>query len=86
MGLDIVELITAVEERFGIKIPDKVAATLTTVGKLHACVVAELHRLDRPEPSDAVFEKLRDLIVDQLGVRPSQVVPEARFVEDFGAG
>ncbi|MGB9621330.1 MAG: acyl carrier protein, partial [Brevinematia bacterium] len=32
-----------------------------------------------------VFEKVKDLIVDQLGVDASKVTPEASFVEDLGA-
>lgn len=32
-----------------------------------------------------VFEKVKDLIVDQLGVEASKVTPEALFVEDLGA-
>jgi acyl carrier protein len=30
-------------------------------------------------------EKVRDIIVEQLGVNPEQVTPEARFIEDLGA-
>lgn len=32
-----------------------------------------------------VFEKVKDLIVDQLGVDASKVTPEASFIEDLGA-
>jgi len=32
-----------------------------------------------------VFEKLRDIIVDQLSVAPEQVKLEAKFQEDLGA-
>lgn len=32
-----------------------------------------------------VFDKVKDLIVDQLGVDASKVTPEASFVEDLGA-
>ncbi|MBQ4515170.1 MAG: acyl carrier protein [Clostridia bacterium] len=31
------------------------------------------------------FEKVRDIIVDQLGVDESAVVPEASFIDDLGA-
>lgn len=31
------------------------------------------------------FEKVRDIIVDQLGVEESAVVPEASFIDDLGA-
>ncbi|MDE3068765.1 MAG: acyl carrier protein [Verrucomicrobiota bacterium] len=29
--------------------------------------------------------RVRDIIVEQLGVKPDQVTPEAKFVEDLGA-
>ncbi|MCX8028815.1 MAG: acyl carrier protein [Brevinematales bacterium] len=32
-----------------------------------------------------IFEKVKDLIVDQLGVDASKVTLEASFVEDLGA-
>ena len=31
------------------------------------------------------FEKIRSVIVDQLGVDESQVTPDASFVDDLGA-
>ncbi|MBT4821121.1 MAG: acyl carrier protein [Lentisphaerae bacterium] len=33
----------------------------------------------------SVAERVREIIVDQLGVNSEQVVPEAKFVEDLGA-
>jgi len=30
-------------------------------------------------------ERVREIIVEQLGVNPEQVTPEARFIEDLGA-
>jgi acyl carrier protein len=33
----------------------------------------------------SVEEKVRDIIVDQLGVNAEQVVTSARFIEDLGA-
>ena len=32
-----------------------------------------------------VDERVRDIIVNQLGVNAEQVVPEAKFMEDLGA-
>lgn len=32
-----------------------------------------------------VEEKVKDIIVDQLGVNAEQVTPTARFIEDLGA-
>ena len=33
----------------------------------------------------AIEERVRDLIVEQLGVNAEQVTPEASFVDDLGA-
>lgn len=83
MGLDTVELVMSVEEHFDIAIPDDVASMLVTVGSLHAFVVSELQRIHRPRDAEVVFAELREIIVDQLGIKPERVVPEARFVQDF---
>ncbi len=32
-----------------------------------------------------VEEKVRDIIVEQLGVSPDEVLPEASFIDDLGA-
>ena len=33
----------------------------------------------------SIEDKVRDIIVDQLGVNAEQVITEARFIEDLGA-
>ncbi len=33
----------------------------------------------------ALQEKVKEIIVEQLGVNPDQVTPEASFLEDLGA-
>lgn len=32
-----------------------------------------------------IAEKVKDIVVEQLGVSEDQVVPEAKFIEDLGA-
>ena len=86
MGLDTVELAMSVEDHFEIRIDDGAGAGLYTVGLLHAHVLRELAARGSTERSEAqVFSELREIICRQLGVRPEQVVPEARFVQDLGA-
>lgn len=34
---------------------------------------------------DGLGERVREIIVEQLGVEPEKVVPDADFVEDLGA-
>ncbi len=35
--------------------------------------------------TEMTFEKFKGIVVDQLGVEPDQVTPEASFVEDLNA-
>jgi acyl carrier protein len=35
--------------------------------------------------ADNIQDKVRDIIVEQLGVNPEQVTLEAKFIEDLGA-
>ena len=34
---------------------------------------------------ESIEQRVKDIIVEQLGVKPDQVTPEAKFVEDLGA-
>ena len=42
--------------------------------------MARLFMADKP-----IDTRVRDIIVEQLGVKPDQVTPEAKFIEDLGA-
>jgi acyl carrier protein len=33
----------------------------------------------------SIEQKVKDIIVEQLGVNPDQVTPDAKFIEDLGA-
>ena len=33
----------------------------------------------------STFEKVRDIVVDQLGVEPDEVAIESTFIDDLGA-
>ncbi len=35
--------------------------------------------------ADSIADKVKDIIVEQLGVNEEQVTPEAKFIEDLGA-
>lgn len=83
MGLDIVELIEAVEDHFAITIHDEDASKILTVGDLHRFILGELNRLQRAHEPAVIFAQLREVIVESAGVPPEEVVPGARFVEDL---
>ncbi len=61
MGLDFVEIIMAVEEEFGIKIPENVSFyRYNTPGKMHAFVVRQLKAQARAAcPTSRIFYELR---------------------------
>jgi acyl carrier protein len=89
MGLDTVELIMAVEEEFGMKIPNGEAAKLGTAGDISSYVQRRLES-DRGQPVGgaeriAVWERVKALIVEQLGVDPERVTEDAHIVFDLGA-
>lgn len=73
----------SVEETFEIEIDDTEASGLVTVGLLHEYVVGALRRNGESVNPDKVFDQLRVIIVDQLGISPDRVVRAARFVQDL---
>ena len=32
-----------------------------------------------------IDQRVKDIVVEQLGVKPEQVTPQAKFIEDLGA-
>ena len=84
MGMDTVELVMAVEEEFLMTIPNDVAATLDTAGKLYEFILLN-HGLDGDFNRDQIWNKLVDVIIHQLGVRREEVKKESNFVYDLGA-
>ena len=87
VGLDIVEIFMQAEETFGIEIDNDNAGSASTVGDLYNLVLKELEKKNgkKAEDPEAVWRKLRRLIVEQLQVDEEDVVPEAHFGRDLGA-
>jgi acyl carrier protein len=86
MGLDIVELVMALEEEFEIQIPDKDAETFALVGQMSDFVLHKLQERGEAIDADQVWIRFRSVVVEQLGVRPEQVTRQAHFVYDLGCG
>jgi acyl carrier protein len=87
MGLDVVELFMQAEETFDIEIDNNDAGSARIVGDLYNLVLKQLEKKSgkKVEDPEAVWSKLRGLVVEQLQVREEEVVPDARFNEDLGA-
>jgi acyl carrier protein len=86
MGLDGVELVMAIEERFGIVISDGDAEKIATVGQMHRHIVDALRQRGEMVDEEQVWKVLRTIVVQQLSVRPEQLQPETRWIEDLGIG
>jgi len=85
MGLDTVELVMAIEEEFGIEIPNTDAMNLAVLGEMHDYIIQALRqRGDNPDEG-SVWERLSVVVVKQLGVRPKDVTRTAHIVYDLRA-
>ena len=88
MGLDTVELVIAIEEEFDISISDDEASEMITVGDIYFHVLKELSSRnseeERPD-QDSIWERVKAVVVYQLGVKTAQVMKNSRVVEDLGA-
>jgi Phosphopantetheine attachment site len=89
MGLDTVELVIAVEEKFQITISDEEAQDMRTVGDMYQCVMGKLTIAPNTEASDVkrawtadeVWSFLVSVIRSQTGVK--HFTKDSRFVEDL---
>ncbi len=86
MGLDIVEMVMAVEDEFGIEIPNDEAEQSTTVALLFECV---RRRVEPNVPagnfSGPLWDRYVTVVGRALGFAPEQLRPSARFVQDLHA-
>jgi acyl carrier protein len=85
MGLDSVEIIMDIEDRFGIEITDAEAARCVRVGDLLDCVMTKLKTGQTSKPgrqqctTSQVLEEIRDIIAEQAGVRRERITLEAEL-------
>ncbi|SIO66468.1 acyl carrier protein [Singulisphaera sp. GP187] len=85
MGLDTVELVIETEQTFGIKINDRDAEQITTVGGLYRYVLTKLEGQESPSPtckSAAVFYRIRRALGETLGIERDRVRPSTD-IEDL---
>jgi acyl carrier protein len=38
-----------------------------------------------PQANKSIAERVKDIVIEQLGINPDQVTPQAKFIEDLGA-
>ena len=84
MGLDTVELVMAVEEEFGIAIPDDGAVTLITLSDIRDFVVQALEATGEVGDREAVWERIKAIMRRDHGIADEHLVPGAALVADLG--
>lgn len=85
MGLDTIELIVAIEDKFEITIPNADAPKLAVLGDMHKYIVQALRRRDQTPDEAQVWESLKLIVVDLLAVRPDEVTRSAHIIHDLRA-
>jgi hypothetical protein len=86
MGLDVLELVMKIEERFGVTILDERAERITTVGELYVFLLEQGRKnAPTPCPTSRAFYRLRRALVADAGVDRAQVRPAVAVRDLFPA-
>ena len=90
MGLDLVEMVMALEEEFDVSLPDHDLARMHTVGQLYQYINNVLggpfdNAASSPY-SGPVWERYLDVIERETAVRRERLRPEADFVKNLRLG
>ena len=89
MGLDSVELVMAVEEEFGISIPDADAQKMLTPKEVINFVESrrDLDSLPQPKGNTSraeIAKTVKRLVIEQLGIPEAVYGEDKEFVRDLG--
>jgi acyl carrier protein len=86
MGLQVVEIILELEERFSVCIPDDVAGNCVTVGDMQ-CAIVDLLAADRGcEPAvlmQEVFDGIVSVVSEQTGISPANISADSSWIGDI---
>ena len=87
MGLDSVELVMAVEEKFGISIPDEEASEIRTVGDLHRCVTRKIAIASKSSClTQRAFHRLRRAAMQLFRTPRSEFRPDTKLASILPGG
>ena len=86
MGLDIVELVMALEEEFEVQISDRDAEKLVLVGQVSDYIAQKPREPGESHGEDEIWNRVKRVVIEQLGVKPEQVTRQTNFVYDLGCG
>lgn len=83
MGLEMVEFVMELEDRFDVEIPDAELDGVYTFGDFYRLICAKTNPTDEPGPcpTPGVFLRLRTALCEVVGVRSSRIRPDTPLVE-----
>lgn len=84
MGLDTVELAMALEEEFGLELPDLTWGRVATPGDVITYFEEALKAAGRPKSRPLIAKAVKRITIAQSGIRESRYREDAGFIEDFG--
>jgi len=80
MGLDSVELVMAIEEEFGIEIPNEDAEQITTVGQMYDFLRKTLHSTPPAHcMTQRMFYRVRRAIIENYGVPKQSITLDTKL-------
>ena len=83
MGLEIVEIVMALEEEFGVEIDDRDAGKLGRVGEMSDYVARKLRQQGVAVDEEQVWNRVKRIVIEQSGVKSEEVTRQAHFVYDL---
>jgi hypothetical protein len=86
MGLQLVEIVLAIEKHFGVSIPDDDAGQAVTVGSMQMLIcelLAERRKVPVDDLKQEVWDGLIAVVSDQMGIKPCEIRPESKWVGDI---
>ena len=86
MGLESVEIVMAIEDHFGVSIPDEQASRIITVRDMQDEVVRLLvlrGQADTPQLRDQVYNDIVQITAEQMGMDPFLIKPDSTWVGDI---
>jgi hypothetical protein len=88
MGLDILEMVMALEREFQVRLPDEELRSIRTLGEVYECILRHLPPDQVPSSGNAyegaLWERYLDVVERDTGVDRRRLRPTATFVWDLG--
>jgi acyl carrier protein len=86
MGMDTVEIVLWAEQAFNLHLPDDEVSEIFTVGQFSAYLsqkICTTHGVNATITAQAVFERVKQMLIKDYGVQPALITLEAHFIRDL---